>query len=278
MDAGKLILAATAVMVTLGVLTVGFVIVGGELLSGQPDAVSDLDDEEDLPDGVTKDGVQDPQAAAAAHEASLSDVSYTLELRGETDVENGDSFTLDQTVRSDGQGTILISAERTGPGAFSIEIWTNGSAGYRKIDRGDDPIYETTDSGAVSDRAAATTTIQQLLDAGNFQPTDVRTEDGEQLVVLTTNSPADDAADALGVESVSSFSGNVTVDSDGQVHSMDVEFTATDARSGQFTQRLSGEVTDVGSTTVERPEWVSEATAQTGGGVGLVAPGQRVPA
>jgi len=278
MDAGKLILAATALMVTLGVLTVGFVIVGDDLLSGPPDSVSDLDDEEDLPDGITKDGVEDPQAAADAHDASLSGVSYTLELRGETDVENGDSFTLDQTVRSDGEGTFLITAERTGPGAFTIDIWTNGSAGYRKVGRGDDPIYEPTDPGAVADRATATATVRQLLGAGDFRPTDVRTEDGEQLVVLSANSPTSDAAEALGVESVSAFSGNVTVDADGQVHSIDVEFTATDARSGEFTQQLSGEVTDVGSTTVERPDWVSEAIGQTSGMIHPPAPRRSVPA
>jgi len=278
MDAGKLILVATAVMVTLGVLTVGWVVVGDDLLSGTPDTVSELDDEDDLPDGVTKDGVQDPQAAAEDHEASLSGVSYTLELQGETELEDGQTFTLDQTVRSDGEGTILISAERSGSGAFTIDIWTNGTVGYRKVVRGGDPVYETTTPGQIQDRSTATSTVQQLLEAGEFRPIDVRNEDGEQLVVLSATSPTRNAADALGVESVSAFSGNVTVDSDGQVHSIDVEFTATDARSGEFTQRLTGEVTDLGSTTVERPDWVSEAVDQTGGMIHPPAPRRSVPA
>jgi len=278
MDAGKLILVATAVMVTLGVLTVGWVVVGDDLLSGTPDTVSELDDEDDLPDGVTKDGVQDPQAAAEDHEASLSGVSYTLDLRGETELEDGQTFTLDQTVRSDGEGTILISAERSGSGAFTIDIWTNGTVGYRKVVRGGDPVYETTTPGQIQDRSTATSTVQQLLEAGEFRPIDVRNEDGEQLVVLSATSPTRNAADALGVESVSAFSGNVTVDSDGQVHSIDVEFTATDARSGEFTQRLTGEVTDLGSTTVERPDWVSEAVDQTGGMIHPPAHRRSVPA
>lgn len=268
MDEGKLIVGATVVMVVLGVGTLGFVMLDSGIFDSPPDSVAELDDEEDLPDGITKDGVQDAGAAANDHRESLSDSSYTLEFRAVREVEggSGDPLEVEQTVRADGDGTILTRIERRGSSPYTMSIWTNESLAVRQVERNGETSYQRVDARGIREGATGSTTIAEVLSAGEFEPTDVTTEDGRQLVVLTATEPSGDAADTLGVESVSSLSGTVKVDREGRVHSLDVEFKFTDTRGNRITQTLSQDLVDVGSTSVDRPAWVPEAIRQTGDG------------
>lgn len=262
-----MIVGATVAMVVLGVAVVGLVVLDSGVLAGQPSSVSELDDEEHLPDGITKDGVTDAGAAAQEHRDALSDVSYTLELTAVREVEgaSGEPVEVTQQLRNDGDGTILTTIDRRGSAPYSLSIWTNESMAVRQVNRNGETSYSRPDASDIRQGATGSGTIREVLAAGVFEPTEVK-DDGEWRVVLTAEEPTTDAAEALGVESVSEFSGTVEIDAEGRVRAMEVEMTFTDTRGNRITQTLTQRVTDVGSTTVERPDWFDEAVAQTGGG------------
>jgi len=261
MDAGKLLIGATVGMVVLAVVLVAFVVFDPSLPGGG--GVDGLEDD-DLPDGITSDGVQNATAAALDHRESLSDRSFTIRLQGTRTTGEGDNeLGLEQTIRSDGDGTVAVRSEQSGTQSFTVSTWTNGSVAVQRNQRGDRTDYRRIQPSTVSDGATAWVTIRQVLAAGQFEPTEVKNEDGQQLVVLSTEEPTENAADAFGVESVAAMSGTVTVGADGVVHSMDVQFTFTNSRGQQVTQELRHEVTDVDATTVDRPGWVQEALSNS---------------
>lgn len=261
MDAGKLLIGATVGMVVLAVVLVAFVVVDPSLPgSGGVDALEDGD----LPDGITSDGVQNATAAARDHRESLSGRPFTIRLQATRTTQDGDGeLQLEQTIRSDGDGNVAVRSEQSGTQSFTVSAWTNGSVAVQRNQRADRTDYRRLQPSAVSDDASAWVTIRQVLAAGQFEPTEVKTEDGQQLVVLSAEEPTENAAGAFGVESVSSFSGTVTVGADGVVHSMDVQFSFTNSRGQQITQELRHQITDLDATTVERPGWVQEALSAT---------------
>lgn len=263
MDPGKVLVGATVGLLVVAAGVFGVAVFHGDLLSGTPDDVSQLDDE-DLPDGITTTGVHNASAAAADHRASLSDTSFTLHLQANrTTGDGGSGVTLNQTVRSDRDGDILMRAERTGSRTVSQTVWTNGSVAVRRVTRNEDSVYQRIPPREVQRGATGRIIIEQILAAGDFQPDEVITREGTQLVVLRADRSTGNAASALGVQSVSSLTGTVLVDADGRVHSMSVEFTYTNDQGVEVHQSLTQRLSGVGSTTVERPSWVSDALASS---------------
>lgn len=277
MDAGELIVGATAAMLLLGVGIVAVVVGGPLLFDDTPDSVSELSDE-DLPDGITKDGVQDPQAAAADHGDALEGSAYTLEVGTvrNPQTETAGTVEVTQTLRNDGDGTIRTRIERSGTNPYAIDIWANESLAVRKVTRGNSTSYDRVDAAGLRQSATGEATVREMFAAGNFVPTDLTTEDGRQIVVLTAEEPSEGAANRLGVDSVSSLSGTARVDSDGRVHSLEMEFTYTTQSGTQISQTLTLELRDVGATTVDRPPWVGEALGRTGGGNVVPADGAAI--
>lgn len=264
MDVGKLLLAATAGMVVLAVALLGAVFLGPAGLFEEPPPanVEDVSDD-DLPDGITKREVENASASADDHESTLEDQSYTVELRGTKRVtgSDGETRTTNRTVRlrADGNGNMLLTVIRRGDPPFERLAWTNGSVAVAKVTSRDRTEFQRMDPGRIEQGATGSTTVEQLLRVGDFEPTNVTTVDGRRLIVLTANDSTREARATLGAQRVKSFSGTAQVDGDGRFYYLRIEVTYVDREGDTVTWTVTQRLTDVGSTTVERPEWVPQA-------------------
>lgn len=109
---------------------------------------------ERFPPGLTADRVADPEALGRAHEAALSDRSYTLRsTRTVRAADGGLRSRLSVTVRTDERRAFLARAETVGPEApvFLGEppargaYWSNGTTYARRLTSDGDRVYNTFD-------------------------------------------------------------------------------------------------------------------------------------
>lgn len=285
MDLGKLLLVGTAatVVVTGGVL---FVVLTGGLGGGggddAPGSVAEIT-AEDLPPGVTKgSGVTDPKALAEAHNGSLRGRSYemTLTVDATTSAEGRSREVRQvQTARVGGDGTFVTSFSQKGRVSFSRTVWGNDSVALERIAQGDQERFDTTDLTRVRRNVSGHVVLGEVLAVGNFTVENVSQRDGETVFTLRADGPAEDGAEEMdSVESVSSFSGTVLVGGDGVVHELIVEMNFTDRRGRRTTAVFEFSVESIGSTGVERPDWVSRALARTDAALRPAVRGAPAPA
>ncbi|WP_158055335.1 DUF7537 family lipoprotein [Halorussus halophilus] len=210
-----------------------------------------------LPAGVTANGLENASALVTAHNRSLADRSYRFAFES-----NSSEYSSRIRAARGLDATLLVANSAN----TTTRSWTQGSRtsmvqtadgerGYRLV-QGE---YESAlgfDTYADLTRAVLVTYLR----VGEYETTDVVTRDGTKLVELTATGINRSAVDQLAGEesnvSVDAFEARVLVDSDGVVHEFEATVTETvDAESR--TNEVGYDLSDLGSASVERPDWAS---------------------
>jgi len=243
---------------------------------------------ERYPPGVSESGVEDAYELAGAHREELRNRSRTVEDRSVARYENGTLLQgAESTIRLDGaggyyavgatRGTHVDSGERT------AEWWSNGSVGLAMYREGDRRSYRR-NQGTRIDRVRLNRFVRLLVHlepehAGKtirdgrrgvvYHPSrrghdpGKTTRDGRRVHVLTaTGDDVPPGADVFRLENVRNVSFRAWVEPSGVVREWHLEYTGDwNERTIRFEQRMR--ITDVGETTVPRPDWTDEALNRT---------------
>lgn len=215
-------------------------------------------DEFEYADGFSADGVSDGAAQSyrnAVSNTSSYSVDYEQHLTG-----NGSETTWDVQYRVDVENQEAIHGLAVPSEDYDAKTYY-GSDGHvtREVSGDQEQIY-TGEQGYEQGNLTAAEAIDPLLANTTVYETSVDERDGTQVVVYET-SGTENAEAVFGLEEsrVSSFSAEFAVDSDGLVHDASYDITYLDANDTEQTLTLSFEVTAVDETSVEQPDWASEA-------------------
>ncbi|PSQ59949.1 hypothetical protein BRD18_02330 [Halobacteriales archaeon SW_7_71_33] len=221
---------------------------------------------ERLPPGVETDGSVAVGRLAAAHDEALAGSSFALELNFSRTVTAADGSTrrlvTSQRTRADGNGEFLLRFVNPQAG-LQQTTWGNDSTVVSRVVTSETVSYRNADPEAVRANLSARPFVEQFLSVGDYSVAVA----GEDRVLLTATEASDDAADRIGegVSSVDDYRGRVVVDSTGRVRSLSVDADVSLGEGGSATLGVSVALSGLGSTDVERPEWVEEALRQTDG-------------
>lgn len=220
------------------------------------------------PPGVSEDAVV-PSALASAHARTLATSNYTLVTRQRVTDRNGTVLresNHSRNVAANGTvyaGHLRQSGTELNTYTSRIDYWTNGSivaARYdERVNRPSRVRWTVRDDGPVSDLPERRT----ILGVGESVDLSVadRTDGGVVLVGTRFRNP-DRLATPLFVGDPGNVSVRLRVSQDGIVEALRLSYHAE--RNGQRVRVLRDlRVTDVGSTTVVRPEWVTNTTRRS---------------
>ena len=225
---------------------------------GQPDDPEEFD----YADGFSADGVTNGDRAVESHEQAVQQRgNYTGEYRYDI-LSGGNETVVDVDYRVD------FEAER---GFQRFHAEGGGSTGTRELFYADDRRFQRTlvDGEQVQATAddhpfpvedlTAAEAIRPLLNNASDYETNVGERDGTAVVVYETNDIGE-ASELYSVEDpedVTDFSAQFAVDSTGLVHTAEYEITYV-ADGEEQTLSMTFELSELGSTTVERPGWTEE--------------------
>lgn len=204
-------------------------------------------------------------------DAAESSGSYSLNLSKTLTAERqGETLTdrTDEEWRIDFEsGTGIRSTEATqsvdgSDQSASVSVYTDGNTSYRRQNSSNGASYDMQEGGYSTAGGTAwvnTTEFVQnytgYVDEFGWERNGTQTVDG----VTVTQYAVTQNGTSAGLGNVS---GQMLVDGDGVVRELTLNYTLTNA-SPSTRVDLSIVLSDVGSTTVEEPDWVSEAEAQS---------------
>lgn len=221
-----------------------------------------------------------PTAVADTHRAVLSTTNYTVRTEWHVVARDGDTRVRSRHVRrveAGGRAYSGVYRSRTNAhpvyanNSRHVAYWTNGTAeALDYVETESAPrLYTQIESGPASDLTTAGT-IQRLL-AGTDATVVERTESGRTVVGATETTRAYVVRKSPYVTDLSDLDLRIVVSSAGVVERWHVTYDARltspfdDGESVPVTVVRSGTVTDVGSTAVDRPDWVANATTPATG-------------
>lgn len=233
----------------------------GNVSDGNGDSTSDPAEFE-YAEGYDESGISDGEAAVESHQSSLIDrgsytggYTYTVEDdSGETvvDVENRVDFEGEQ-----GYQRADVEAPR---GSSVVETYRNSTTRVTRSEFNNQSSVRAEERGFSAENLTASDPIRPLLLNVSEYDSTVEERDGTPVVVYES-SGAEDIDSFYGINesaNISAFSGEYVVDSDGVVRSANYEVTYTlDDQERVVTVEYS--LSEFGSTSVERPEWIAEA-------------------
>lgn len=227
--------------------------------------------------GLSYGGVTDTDALVDAHRATLAGTSYTLNATRTVRSPYGQvaSEHVDAAFAAE-PGRFRWTYQERDPDArpdLRFRAWGNGSALHRDFDRGGRDQYDDVTPGSGADLASSglllgeatqDETIYRHLSA--FEITTVeprRTMDGMRYRIRSRTVAAPAALNADGA-TVTNASLVGLVDADGVVRRLTVEYDLERAE-GVESRRYDLRVLRVGTTTVERPDWVNTSAEPRAG-------------
>lgn len=229
--------------------------------------VSAVNQTDEYPPGVSSEGVTDPLALADAHRDALANVSYTMTTTFTFQRPNGSILsqgTSTSQVAAGSSSYYAVSAQTEwndtrplGVGGYELAAWANETDAvtarqfydeeptYRQTTRADAPMKPDTEWGQIYAALSATNTTV----ASQFE------DDGTTLYrVVSTDQPGENSP--YSGREVYSFV--AVVDSQGVVRTMQVTYRTTFRDEPAIVSRTI-HVTNLGNTTVERPDWYGKA-------------------
>ncbi|PSP58253.1 hypothetical protein BRC72_06570 [Halobacteriales archaeon QH_7_66_36] len=199
-----------------------------------------------------------------AHTETLSDSGFVVELGSDATVaRNGETrrVTRQQVIRAEADVTEYNYTVRNPRSRF--DAWGNETTQAVRAQANNRTRYQL---GQAQSAVALSGTqfLAQYLTAGNWSVSDVRTEDGTQLVTLrSTAVPNASTAVPQGASDVRNYEAVVVVDTEGRIHSFDVTADYTiEGEDASFSRTL--DLRSTSGVAVDRPDWVAEAVASSG--------------
>jgi hypothetical protein len=199
-----------------------------------------------------------------AHAETLSDSGFVVELGSDATVaRNGETrrVTRQQVIRAESDVTEYNYTVRNPRSRF--DAWGNETTQAVRAQANNRTRYQL---GQAQSAVALSGTqfLAQYLTAGNWSVSDVRTEDGTQLVTLrSTTVPNASTAVPQGASDVRNYEAVVVVDTEGRIHSFEVTADYTiEGEDASFSRTL--DLRSTSGVAVDRPDWVAEAVASSG--------------
>lgn len=209
------------------------------------------------PPGVDETGVSDVDALMAAHDSALNGTPATVDVRFHLTVDGtGQNVSLrGKTVPGAERGWMRIELS-DGVGTYYTE---DGTTYYREIVNDTARYGTTTDVSAIPERPrfGADERVRTAVESAEWEPVGTVERDGRTLVEFRATSVDPPDVNTTGDTTVSS-DGRLLVDADGVVHHVEVATTVDDER-GTVRYGLTVTLSDVGSTSIERPDWFDNA-------------------
>lgn len=227
-------------------------------LGGQPGSPQEVD----LADGVTADGVADGEQALESHEEAVRNLdSYTAAYSYDISSGGNESVAeMEYRVNPDGErGYERFFAESDGSEGTQGYYYTANRTYYQTTVDGEVARSGVANQSFPAGELTAAEAIQPLLTNATDYETSVGERHGTTVVVYET----DDIGNATGLYDVGSpddvheFSAQFAVDADGVVHTAEYDISYT-ANGEERSLAMSFEVSDIGATSVDRPDWTAE--------------------
>lgn len=221
------------------------------------------------PAGATPAGIENVSTLLDEHEAALSGSSVTLSGTkvfsaggSESSASAGIDYTIAHEAASNetltrvvggGSNDTFTSYLTDGTAAFRVD----GSDGveYGAISAAVDAPYADTAPDSFTGRAL----LRTILGSGAYNATEVVTRDGTELVRYELETVVSTPDAKLNIGRDVEAKGTVFVDSAGIVHEASFSATSGSEQGFSFGYEASATFSDIGSTTVEEPEWLGEA-------------------
>lgn len=231
------------------------------------------DPSEQLPPGVTSDGIGNASQLLDAHVTELSRTGFVGVGTGNgtiyrdgflVDVESHQRNVVEPEVSSYLRQRSIIA----GPVRNEWQAWGNASDEYRRSKEGNGWKYERKEPAPPA-KLAGRGLLLPYLRGGNYTVERFETDNNETRFRLVSTEVEDPDAlmEALpdDTEEITSFEATVVVDMDGRIHS--VQATAEYViRGEEATHQLEYRLEQVRGVTIDRPDWVDAARNQTGNG------------
>lgn len=227
----------------------------------------------DLPPGVSEDGLADAGKLADAHRTNLANVSFTYSAVTHIESENGTQ--IGQAVEraqvgpersrvnytQSGWGTSMA-----GYGIDALRVYSNGSVTFRNASEYEGGYVRSDGYPYSSDRFVRGEHVREVF--GSLETTSVEAvqRNGETMYRIRgegenrtfTVARADGSVDVLATNT----SVVALVKSDGTVHELVYSYNFTRGDASGYRKRAVS-YSAIGTTTVERPTWVDDATNAT---------------
>lgn len=212
------------------------------------------------PDGVSENGTN-VSALAAGHTAALENSSFTLSFESTQNSSMGN-----QSVRMDTAMTADRDQIRANlsSGERDISVYLTEDEQFRRVVADGDPSYRVSERTPeamqfVPPSYSGARYVEQFGSMANFTPTEAREVDGTTFVVLEADESDVDAPEDV---NVTDYDATILVDEQGAIHRISVEAETTqNDQSARIA--FSMEISDVGETSVEEPNWLDEARNST---------------
>jgi hypothetical protein len=212
------------------------------------------------PDGVSENGTN-VSALAAGHTAALENSSFTLSIESTQNTSMGNQsvrMAAAMTADRDRLHANITSASR------DISVYATEEKQFRRVVADGESSYRVTERTPeamqfVPPSYSGARYVEQFGSMANFTPTEVREVDGTTLVALEAN---ESDVDVSGDVNVTDYDATILVDERGAIHRISVEAETTqNDQSARIA--FSMEISDVGETSVEEPNWLDEARNST---------------
>ncbi|RRJ28061.1 DUF7537 family lipoprotein [Halocatena pleomorpha] len=223
------------------------------------------------PDGYNESGITDPETAANQHSKALSEYdsyTYKMNVSSSKDVEMNFTIRIDEANK---QSIADITANRKEQEVIRMEMYQENNTTYEKTQM---PllgtIYNTSEESFSSfqENQTNTTDMNGWFANASFEGAGTVTRNGETLYrynATDVDNPETytDLTQSATIDSVETFNATILVDKEGILRSLTFDITAT---SFGKTQKMSSEIriTDIGSTAVNKPDWIETAKSQSG--------------
>lgn len=233
--------------------------------------------EEEMPPGVTQQGVANATVLADAHRQALTTSGFQHSLHTnytmQTEVGN-QSFDSAQDAAAKPNLTeyhmVVKQDVQMGDGSIGTvhtEIWGNESTTLLRLSRGNRTAYRQVPANSPQFNASRSTTfaptLAGYLQLGNYTIADSERRDGTTYITLNaTGIDEKTVPTSFDVENVSNYTGQVVVDSEGRIHSLDTRLEMQ-TQYGNATVRVDYRLQQTGDVTVEQPTWTATALNRT---------------
>lgn len=251
--------------IRLSVAVLALLVVTAGCLGGSGPAVPDGSDGPDTDAGDTGAGsdvtlVENRTAALQSAGSYTSTWSTTVSEDGTVSSRSEYVTRVDYDARRFGFGSTVTSG---GDAQTSMTLFHADGTTYQRTGQGEDAYYTARNATFELPRTAGSSlAINDGDDLESFAVAGTETFDGVQVMrYVREDRPAWIQAQSQTEDQVTwkEFTYEVLVDSDGLVRSVHWRAEGVDEAGGSHTVEFSYELTDIGSTSVEEPDWTSEA-------------------
>lgn len=207
----------------------------------------------DYPTGASESGFEDVETLVNTHQQNLQNDSFTVAIENRA----GGEQTASLTYEYDPEQALSVRTEDLNNGNNEIvEDYVNQQLVIAQ-GVGTENVTYNREFLQQSLPYTARFEITNFLQAANYTAVDVVQNNGEDVVVYEIDSLTQQTQ-----QQVDSVSGEVRLSESGQFTLIDLNVTTT-AQGQEITENQRIEFTDVGSTSVEEPEWLGTALNQT---------------